>query len=74
MEYLQLREIYRPLLKAIEGRGAHGIQFSPFNQTASNVSQCVLCAECLRPRVLHFKHKLSLGDVVLERTLEDLFS
>ena len=82
--YVPFEEIYgvltterdRPSLKTTEGRGAHGIPFSPNNQTAYNVSQCVLCAECLRPRVLHSKHKLSLGDkVVLERTLEDvLFS
>ena len=34
--------------------------------------QCVLCAECLRPRVLHSKHNLSINDkiVVLERTVE----
>ena len=66
----------RPSLKTAEVRGAHGVLFSPNNQTASNASQCIFCAECLRPRVLHSKHKLSLGDkVVLERTLEDtLFS
>ena len=59
--YVPFKELYgvptterdRPLMKTIEGRGEHGIQFSPNNQTASNVSQCVLCAECLRPRVLH---------------------
>ena len=66
----------RPSMKTTEGIEAHGIPFSPNNQMAYDVSQCVLCAECLRPRVLHSKHKLSLGDkVVLERTLEDvLFS
>lgn len=59
-------------MKATEGRGAHGIPFSPNNQTASNVSQYVICAECLRPRVLHSKQKLSIsGRIILERTLED---
>ena len=78
--YVPFEELYgvpttegdRPSLETAEVRGAHGVPFSPNNQTASNASQ-YFCAECLRPRVLHSKHKLSL--VVLERTLEDtLFS
>ena len=82
--YVPFEELYgvptterdRPSLKTAEGRGTHGIPFSPNKQTASNVSQCVLCSECLRPRVLRSKHKLSIDDkIILERTLEDtLFS
>ena len=79
--YVPFEELYgvptterdRPLSKTTEGRGAHGVPFSPNNQTAFNVCQCVLCAECLRPRVLHSKHKLSTDDKdVLKRTLEDI--
>lgn len=79
--YVPFEEVYgvptterdRPSLIRKEARGAHGIPFSPNNQTASNVSECVLCCECLRPRVLHSKHKISLGDKnVLKRTLEDI--
>ena len=68
--YVSFEELYgvptterdRPSLKTTEGRGVHDVPFSPNNQTAFNVCQCVLCAECLRPRVLHFKHKLSTDD------------
>lgn len=58
----------RPSLIRKEARGVRGIPFSPNNQTASNV-----CSECLRPQVLHSKHKISLGDKnVLKRMLEDI--
>ena len=63
----------RPSLKNVQCKGAHGIPFSPNNQTARNVSECVMCGECLRPRVLHSKHKISFKDQkVLLQTLEDI--
>ena len=54
-------------------KGAHGIPFTPNNQTARNVSECVMCGECLRPRVLYSNHKISFKDrKVLLQTLEDI--
>ena len=79
--YVSFDELYgvpttekdRPSLKNVQCKGAHGIPFSPNNQTARNVSECVMCGECLRPRVLHSKHKISFKDQkVLLQTLEDI--
>ena len=63
--YLPFSELYgvpttekdRPSLCFKETIG-HGVTFSPNNQTAKNVSK-VMCSECLRPRLLYAKHKLS---------------
>lgn len=57
--------------KIMKGEGHMVFHLVPI--TRLHVCQCVLCAECLRPWVLHSKHKLFADDrVVLKRTLEDI--
>ena len=48
--------------------------FSPNAQYARNVSECLMCSECLRPRVIYAKHKLRFQDSTdLKIILGDVF-
>ena len=52
------------------GKKCHGIPFSPSAQTARLL---VMCSECLKPRVIYSKQKLTIWEEhALERTLDNI--
>ena len=58
-----------PSLKT-SGKKSHGIPFSPSAQTARLL---VMCSECLKPRVIYSKQKLTIWEEhALERTLDNI--
>ena len=58
-----------PSLKT-SGKKCHGIPFSPSAQTARLL---VMCSECLKPRVIYSKQKLTIWEEhALERTLDNI--
>ena len=66
-------ERYRPSLQS-DSRKGHLMPFSPCAQQARNVAECILCSECLRPRVLYAQHKLRYQELTtLKAVLQDYF-